>query len=73
MVGISGKIKSDGLKTKMIMQVHDELVFEVPEPEMTVVSKMVREIMQDCFPISVPIIVDLKVGPNWADMKSLDV
>ncbi len=73
MVDISGKIKATGLKTKMIMQVHDELVFEVPEGELPVVSKMVRAIMQDCFPLSVPIIVDLKVGPNWADMKSLDV
>lgn len=73
MIQISRELKKRGLKTKMILQVHDELVFEVPKRELTEVSKSVREIMETCFPLSVPILVDLKVGPNWADMKSLHV
>jgi 5'-3' exonuclease len=54
--------------TKMILQVHDELVFEVPDQELESVAKLVKEKMENSFPLSVPVSVDIKVGPNWADM-----
>lgn len=73
MTEISRELRKRGLKTKMILQVHDELVFEVPEKELPEVSQFVDRVMENCFPLSVPILVDLKVGPNWADMKSLHV
>jgi len=70
MVEISTALKKRRLKAIMILQVHDELVFEVPEKELEEVSALVCQIMENCFPLSVPILVDLKAGPNWADMKS---
>ncbi|MEX0621990.1 MAG: DNA polymerase I [Candidatus Woykebacteria bacterium] len=58
-------------KSKMILQVHDELVFEVPEKELKQTAKMVKEIMEDCFKLDVPLVVELKSGKNWGQMKSL--
>ena len=55
---------------KMLLQVHDELVFEVPTKEKGFYEP-VREIMQDAYPLDVPIEVDGKKGPNWLDMKEL--
>lgn len=73
MVEISKELKKRGLVTKMILQVHDELVFEVPKKELKEVAKMARQIMEECFPLSVPIKVDLKSGPNWADTAPINV
>jgi DNA polymerase I-like protein with 3'-5' exonuclease and polymerase domains len=72
MVGINEKLKIKNEKTKMIMQVHDELVFEVPEEELEEVAPMIKEVMETAFPLSVPLIVELKVGKNWGEMKSLN-
>jgi DNA polymerase-1 len=71
MVGISNKLQVTGYKTKMILQVHDELVFEVPEKELKEASKLIKEIMENCFPLSVPLVVELKVGKNWGEMQPL--
>lgn len=73
MIEISQEFKKRGLQSKMTLQVHDELVFEVPEKELKEVSKLVCDTMQNCFTISVPIVVELKAGPNWADMKIVNV
>lgn len=69
MIEISQEIKKRGLNSKMILQVHDELVFEVPNKELAEVKQFVCQIMENCFPLSVPVKVDLKVGPNWADLE----
>ena len=53
----------------MILQVHDELVFEVPEGEKTVVEPLVREAMEGAAELLVPLKVRLGFGPNWADAK----
>ena len=73
MVEISNKLQETGYKTKMILQVHDELVFEVPEDELKKVAPMVKEVMETAFPLSVPLVVELKVGKNWGEMKPLAV
>ena len=49
----------------MILQVHDELVFEVPEDEADLVRSMVREEMEGVHPLDVPLTVDIKIGDNW--------
>jgi len=72
MVGINEKLKIKNEKTKMIMQVHDELVFEVPEDELEEAAPMIKEVMETAFPLSVPLVVELKVGKNWGEMKSLN-
>jgi DNA polymerase-1 len=72
MIKISQALREKGFKTRMILQVHDELVFEVPEKELKDVAKLASGIMETCFPLSVPMKVDLKSGTNWADMKAVD-
>ncbi|MEX0617116.1 MAG: DNA polymerase I [Candidatus Woykebacteria bacterium] len=69
MVEISNKLRVTNSKTKMILQVHDELVFEVPENELKKIAPIVKEIMENSFPLSVPLVVEVKVGKNWGSMK----
>ena len=57
----------------MILQVHDELVFEVPEEELKQVAPMIKEAMEETFPLSVPLVVELKVGKSWGEMKPSNI
>ena len=52
----------------MILQVHDELVFEAPHDELDRLRPLVREAMENVRELAVPLVVDLKSGPNWRDM-----
>jgi DNA polymerase-1 len=60
---------SDGFESKMILQVHDELLFEAPEKEILRLTALVKEKMEGVHQLRVPLVVDTKVGPNWRDMK----
>ncbi|MDQ4148547.1 MAG: DNA polymerase I, partial [Actinomycetota bacterium] len=60
----------DGSPTRMIMTVHDELVFEVPEQDVPATAKLVREKMENVVELSVPLTVDIASGPNWAEAKA---
>jgi DNA polymerase I len=53
----------------MTLQVHDELVFEVPQAEVQTVSVLVREEMENAHPLSVPLLVEIGIGPNWRDLE----
>jgi len=53
----------------MILTVHDELLFEAPEDEAGEVAEFVRGLMQDAFPLSVPLTVDVGIGKNWKEAK----
>ena len=53
----------------MTLQVHDELVFEVPEPEIETMRALVREEMENVHPLHVPLLVEIGVGPNWRDLE----
>ncbi len=55
----------------MILQIHDELLFEVPSAAAAELGRQVREVMERAYPLAVPLRVDLKVGPNWRDMEPL--
>jgi len=68
MLEISERLKKEVLKSKMIIQIHDELLFEVPEDEVKRVSKLAKEIMEKAIELEVPIKVDIKTGKNWAEM-----
>jgi len=59
------------LRSRMILQVHDELVLEVPEAELPAVAPLVRETMEGAYLLRAPLKVDAKVGPNWLDMAPL--
>ena len=65
MIAVQGFLDESGLKTKLIMQVHDELVLEVPENELNEVKEKVRELMQNVAKLDVALIVDAGVGDNW--------
>ncbi|MFC1905988.1 DNA polymerase I [Chloroflexota bacterium] len=69
MIKIQQKINSLGLKTKMILQVHDELVFEVPKSELMEIRGIVQEIMPNAIKLTVPVKVDIKIGKNWGEME----
>ena len=67
MVAIDRRLMQEGLRTRMLLQVHDELLFEVPEKELARVKKLVQEIMEGVIPLRVPLRVDLGTGANWAE------
>lgn len=67
MVGISNRLKAEGLQTKMIMQVHDELNFNVPVNEVDRVKEIVVSEMQNVVHLTVPLIADCGVGNNWLE------
>jgi DNA polymerase I len=58
-----------GLESRMLLQVHDELIFEVPTPEIEVMRGLVRTSMETVVKLEVPLVVDIGVGPNWLDAK----
>jgi DNA polymerase I len=68
MIELDGHLAS-GFKSRMILQVHDELLLEVPEDEMLRATRLVKEVMEGVSELRVPLLVDTKVGPNWRDMK----
>ena len=68
MIAIDRQLTAQNLKTKMVLQVHDELLFEVPESETQVISSLVKQEMENVIQLSVPIEADLSIGHNWRDM-----
>jgi len=68
MIRIDEEIRKRGLKSRMTLQVHDELVFEVPESEVEAMKPLVREHMEKAHSLAVPLLVEIGVGPNWRDM-----
>ena len=69
MVQVQKRLEDDGMGSKMLLQVHDELIFETPKEEVEALSEMLREVMPSALDLSVPIKIDLKTGDNWADMS----
>ena len=65
MIAVHNWIANDRLDSRMIMQVHDELVLEVPERELTVVKKKLPELMSGVAKLDVPLVADVGAGPNW--------
>jgi DNA polymerase-1 len=68
MIRIDEQLRARRLKSRMTLQVHDELVFEVPEAEIEIMKALVRENMEQAHRLSVPLVVDIGVGPNWRDL-----
>ena len=69
MVNVDKRITEEGLKSKMLVQVHDELVFEVEKGEEEILKRIVREEMENAVKLSVPLIVDDSFGKNWYEVK----
>ncbi len=69
MIDIHQALKDDKYQARMLIQVHDELVFEVAKPHVDKLVDLVRENMCNAIPLSIPIAVDINHGPNWLDAK----
>jgi DNA polymerase-1 len=69
MIRIDAEIERRKLKSRMTLQVHDELVFEVPQKEVEAMKTLVREQMENAYELRVPLLVEIGVGPNWRDME----
>jgi DNA polymerase-1 len=69
MIVIARQLTEQKFKAKMILQVHDELLFEAPHDELDRLRPLVRKAMEQVHELAVPLVVDLKAGPNWRDMK----
>jgi DNA polymerase-1 len=69
MIRIDAMLRERELKSRMTLQVHDELVFEVPENEVEVMQLLVREQMEKVHELAVPLQVEMGVGPNWRDLE----
>ena len=68
MIEFSKKLKENNLKSKLIMQVHDELVVEVEKSELDIVKRLVSEAMELNQPLRVPLVVDINVGETWQEL-----
>ena len=57
--------------TKMLLQVHDELVLECPEDEIQKTADLVSKVMQEAYPLKIPLQTDARFGPNWNEMSPI--
>jgi DNA polymerase I len=69
MIRIDAELQERGLRSRMLLQVHDELVFEVPENEVDTMRRLVTERMESAYTLKVPLKVEVGVGKNWRDLE----
>ena len=69
MIRVDEHLRHSDLEARMLLQIHDELVFESPADQLPELSEMVTEEMVACHELSVPLSVDVKSGPNWAECE----
>ncbi|MDB5351704.1 MAG: polymerase [Planctomycetota bacterium] len=72
MLAVDRRIREAGLQARMLLQIHDELVFEAPAGEIPVLSRIVREAMTTALDLSVPLAVEVSAGPNWLDVMPIE-
>lgn len=71
MVKVDAMLKEKDFKSRMVITVHDELVFDVPEDEVRTLAREVKRVMEETVVLSVPVEATVKAGPNWAEMKQI--
>lgn len=71
MIKVVLRMKNEGMESKLILQVHDELIFEVVKEELDALKTLVQEEMTAAMELSVPLVVDLKVGPDWYSVEEV--
>jgi len=69
MIRLYEALKQQGLRSRMILQVHDELVLEVPDEELSSVAPLAKQTMEEAYRLDAPLAVDLKTGQNWLEMR----
>jgi DNA polymerase-1 len=73
MLNVHRHLKKENLRSRMLLQIHDELVFEAPQDELQKLATLVTKEMTTAIPLDVPIQVDVAVGKNWLDVEPLSV
>jgi len=68
MIRLRAALAERRLQARMLLQVHDELLFEAPPDEVPIVEALAREIMEAALPLDVPIVVDVKSGRDWSEV-----
>ena len=68
MIHIDQELKARNLKTKMLLQVHDELIFDVPKEELETIMSLIPQLMENAIELKVPLEVDIRSGNNWYDV-----
>jgi DNA polymerase-1 len=68
MITIDRRLREEKLDTRMILQVHDELLFEAPESEKDALADLVKHEMESVYKLTVPLLVEIGIGPNWRDL-----
>ncbi len=71
MLAVSRQLAAQELQAKMLLTVHDELVFESPPEEVATVAKLARDEMTAAIKLDVPLKVDVAAGPNWLDVEDV--
>jgi len=71
MIQVDKKLRAAGSRAVMLLQVHDELLFEAPDDEVAELAKLVKREMESVYELRVPLLADLKAGLNWRDMKQV--
>ncbi len=69
MLHIPSALKQEGLRAQMLLQVHDELVLEVPKDELEKTVRLVQEVMGSAYKLDIPLLTEARSGPNWGEMK----
>ena len=72
MLDVDRNLRESGMNATMLLQIHDELLFEAPKSKIPALAKLVRETMTNALPFRVPILVDVATGPNWLDVATID-
>jgi DNA polymerase-1 len=71
MIDIDRRLRREKLRARMLLQIHDELVFEAPDDEVPVLAELVRDAMTSAIRFDVPLKVDIAAGPNWLDNEPI--
>ncbi len=71
MLRVQQALTEAGLQSRMLLQVHDELIFDVPRTELEQLQALVREAMEGAFALKVPLVVDMKIGEDWYNMEKI--
>ena len=69
MIELQKRIDKENLNSKMLVQVHDELVFDVPENEVEIMKELIRDVMENIYKLDVPLKVDIEYGRTWYEAK----
>ena len=64
-------LQQAGLDARLVLQVHDELVLECPRKELLRTAEVVREVMENAYQLSIPLVTDARWGENWGSMQSI--